>query len=215
MRLGVDEIKANLNEFRKLRNSEKRYASFDYCYNYFQSFHDSRNITAIASPENLQMSCLQLGFYLASWGMYRGGTNLLTKSVRYIVPVIEEIASTDSTLWQIDADQYTETNIERLLCLASKLRQTMQDGMTKALVTKIMLGVFGNVPAFDTNFRQGCHTTFRAKGLREIGQFYHENAELLDSYREPTLDFMTGESTKRLYTRAKVIDMIFFKEGKL
>ena len=26
----------------------------------------------LAAPENLQMSCLQLGFYLASWGMLRG-----------------------------------------------------------------------------------------------------------------------------------------------
>ena len=86
--------------------------------------------------------------------------------------------------------------------------------MSDILVTKVMLGVFGSVPAFDTNFRRGFGAaTFGAKALRKIGAFYQENAELLDEYRVPTLDFVTGEPTGRLYTRAKVIDMAFFIEG--
>lgn len=32
-------------------------------------------------------------------------------------------------------------------------------------------------------------------------------------YRVPTIDFATGEPTDLTYTRAKVIDMIFFIEG--
>ena len=36
---------------------------------------------------------------------------------------------------------------------------------------------------------------------------------LIEAHREPTLDFDTGTPTNRRYTRAKVIDMIFFIEG--
>jgi hypothetical protein len=36
---------------------------------------------------------------------------------------------------------------------------------------------------------------------------------VIDGHRIPTLDFDTGRSTSRLYSRAKVIDMIFFVEG--
>ena len=37
--------------------------------------------------------------------------------------------------------------------------------------------------------------------------------DLVDTYRVPTLDVRTGRDTARLYSRAKVIDMIFFTEG--
>jgi hypothetical protein len=49
-------------------------------------------------------------------------------------------------------------------------------------------------------------------GLR-LGRFYGANRELIDRHRTPTLDFDTGMPTNRRYTRAKVIDMIFFVEG--
>jgi hypothetical protein len=94
------------------RRPETRYTSFDYCFNYFQSFRDSGNVAAIASREYIQQSCLHLGFYLASWGMLRGSAELLQKSVRHFVPVIETIACTNPASWQIDADTYTDSNIE-------------------------------------------------------------------------------------------------------
>ena len=195
------------------RRPDTRYTSFDYCFNYFQSFHDSGNVAAIAYPEYIQLSCLQLGFYLASWGMLRGSAELLQKSARHLVPVVETIACTDQTFWRIDADTYTEPNIERLLEQSKILRGAI-GSLSDILVTKIMLGVFGNVPAFDKNFKVGFGvSTFGPKALRKVGTFYQQNVELLEKYRVPTLDFVTAEPTERLYTRAKVIDMAFFIEG--
>ena len=46
-----------------------------------------------------------------------------------------------------------------------------------------------------------------------LARFYEANSRVIESHRVPTLDFDTGASTSRLYTRAKVIDMIFFVEG--
>lgn len=40
---------------------------------------------------NIQLSCLYLGFYLASWGMLRASSVLLQRSVKHDVPVIDMI----------------------------------------------------------------------------------------------------------------------------
>jgi len=195
------------------RQPDERYASFDYCFNYFQSFREAGKTTLLAGSDNIQASCLQLGFYLASWGLLRGSSHLLQKSVRYLTPVVELIAETDADFWEIDAHDYEGSNIERLLDQASKIRLTMQRA-TDTLVTKIMLGVFGCVPAFDTYFTGGFGvSTFGAKALNKVADFYQDHAELIDACRVPTIDFVTGEPTSRLYTRAKVIDMAFFVRG--
>jgi hypothetical protein len=197
------------------RHPDARYASFDYCFNYFQSFREAGEHAALATPANLQLSCLHLGFYLASWGMLRGSAELLQKSARHLARIVEVIADADASLWEIDAHCYTEGNIQRLLDTVRTFRQS-QPGMSDILVTKIMLGVFGNVPAFDTNFKNGFGVaTFGPKALRKIAGCYQEHAKVIDRYRIPTLDFVTGEHTQRSYTRAKVIDMAFFVEGML
>jgi hypothetical protein len=195
------------------RKPDARYASFDYCFNYFQAFREAQNFEAIGRPENIQLSCLHLGFYLASWGMLRGSAELLQKSARFLIPAINKIANNDITLWEIDAHCYTENNIRQLIDTRKVLREAYP-GMSDILVTKIMLGVFGNVPAFDTNFRRGFHvTTFGRQSLRKVGAFYEENRIVIEKYRTPTLDFVSGKPTSRKYTRSKVIDMAFFIEG--
>ena len=199
------------------RTPGARYASFDYCFNHFQAFRDSGNTVAIADSENIQLSCLHLGFYLASWGMLRGSSDLLRRSARHLMPVVRAIAAMDIGLWELDANEYNEANVERLMEQARILRRA-NVGMSDTLVTKVMLGVFGSVPAFDTYVCRGFKRVlgvsgFGPKTLRSIGAFYHQNSGLLDEYRVATLEFLSGEPTERLYTRAKVIDMAFFVEG--
>jgi len=199
------------------RTPNERYTSFDYCFNYFQKFRESGDVSGLASQANIQLSCLQLGFYLASWGMLRGSADLLQKSARHLIPIMKVVAQAHISLWQIDAHCYNKTNNERLCELADTIRKA-HPGMSDILLTKIMLGVFGSVPAFDTNFRRGCKATgivatFGLRALTQIGAFYRDNAAVIDAYRVPTLEFVSGEPTERIYTRAKVIDMAFFIEG--
>jgi hypothetical protein len=149
------DIEAHLRTYLSARQPSGRYASFDYCFNYFQGFREGGAIGDVTAPANLQLSCLHLGFYLASWGMLRGSSVLLRKSLSYYVPVIEAIAKTDAGAWEIDANCYTEPNIATLTETAHRLRSALSDGASDILVTKIMLGVFGCVPAFDTYFRSG------------------------------------------------------------
>jgi hypothetical protein len=208
------DIKANLKKYLRERDQTARYSSFDYCFNYFQAYREAHTISKISSPANLELSCVQLGFYLASWGMLRASSTLLQKSMRHYVPVIRTIASIRPEVWKIDAHDYTESNIASLMQIADRLRSSLHDGASDTLVTKIMLGVFGCVPAFDNYFCSGFGTwSMSSKAFRRIGLYYKENSETIENYRVPTIDFSTGRPTKRKYTRAKVIDMIFWEEG--
>ncbi len=97
---------------------------------------------------------------------------------------------------------------------ARRITAALPNGASDILLTKIMLGTFGCVPAFDTYFKKGFGvSTFGRKALRKIGEFYTANAEVIERNRVQTLDFVSGVDTERRYTRAKVIDMIFFVAG--
>jgi hypothetical protein len=70
------------------------------------------------------------------------------------------------------------------------------------------------VPAFDIFFRAGFHAaTFGPQAFLRLGEFYREHADIIERSWILTLDFQTGEPTQRRYSRAKIIDMIFFIEG--
>ena len=91
--------------------------------------------------------------------------------------------------------------------------------MTDTLVTKVMLGVFGCVPAFDQNVTRGLRMAGLGNGslnhatLAKIGNFYRQHLGTIEKHRVPTLDFDSEGPTYYRYTRAKVIDMAFFVEG--
>jgi hypothetical protein len=218
------DLKANLDSFMADRKPDARYTSFDYCFNYFQSHRERDEVARLAAPEGMQASCLQLGFYLASWGMFRGSGLLIGRSAKQFEPVMELIAQTPRETWEIDAHCYTDEACGKIVDLSERIRQALRDPAralrypSGTLATKVMLGVFGNVPAFDTYVRKGLRqelgvSRFGAGALREIGRFYRDNAAIINSHREPTLDFDTGKATDRVYSRAKVIDMTFYVEG--
>ncbi len=83
------------------------------------------------------------------------------------------------------------------------------------LVSKIMLGVFANVPAFDANFCRSMHMhKLNEDSLSKIKNFYDDNKELLNSFTIHTYDFLTGQETEIIYTKAKLVDMCGFMDGK-
>jgi hypothetical protein len=208
------DIEGNLRKYLDAREPTDRYVSFDYCFNYFQSRRDLDELSRITTGRDLELSCLHLGFYLASGGMLRGSSVLLRRSVKQYGPVVEVIAAAKPEIWEIDAHRYTAETIAALADLVTQLRIALPKGASDILVTKIMLGVFGSVPAFDTYFKKGFGVwTFGTKALQRVGEFYRDNADVIEHHRVQTIDFETGKETQRRYTRAKVIDMIFFVEG--
>jgi len=209
----------SINE-NELSHPDGRYMSYDYCYNYFR-----RNIQKL--DDDLEKSCLVLGFYLASWGMYRGSSFILQKSIAHYKDLIKYINGLDESFWKIDIDNYDKENIDKLIKLYNKISVLLRSGdktPSITLVTKIMLGVFGSVPAFDTYFKAGISQHFGKKAgfnsfnkttLLKLTQVYNEYKKDIDmlSGEYQTIDFDTYKKTGFHYTKAKILDMYGFMKG--
>jgi hypothetical protein len=123
------------------------------------------------------------------------------------------IANAPPIMWTTDVVDYDENRIEAILDFKDKLTEKVPGGQSDTLTSKIMLGVFGCVPAFDRYFRKGFHvSSFSQSALFEVRDYYNKHKEIIEGCRAHTIGF-DGAPTKRLYTQAKVIDMIFFIEG--
>ncbi len=225
--MNVNEKMATL---LRTRTTTGREASFDYCYNYFQAFRRGGATSKFAERSNLEMSCLHLGFYLASWGMFRGSTALLGKSLPVIEPVIKAIAAEPAATWTLDIGDYQVHSgdfVRVYNTLSETLPKTRADyDPTQTLVTKIMLGVFGSVPAFDqyvvAGFRRhqrsiGSRASpFGSSALSKLSSLYTDPAHrpYIDRHVRMTTTLQFGGTPGNLkYPKAKILDMILYVEG--
>jgi len=146
--------------------------------------------------------------------MFRGRAALLQHSVKSLEPVVRVVAHAPEAVWRADADDYSPPVETAMIKVYRELSASLPGGRSQTLVTKTMLGAFGCVPAFDRYFRESFATaTFGPKSLGGLEAYYQANAKAIDAYRVATIDFATGTDTHRRYTRAKVIDMVFFTKG--
>ena len=220
MKLEQNDIQSIINEFKSKSDPADRYTSFDFCYNYL------RITTPSALLINFEKSCLTLGFYLASWGMLRGSSFLLEKSSKYYQSSIEYIACLDRKIWEIDVDNYNDETIALIIEIYSNIKDRIIENNNSDLIltTKILLGVFGFIPAFDQFFCNSFREIFnRQCGFRVVNKnsltcimdFYNANKGTIDILANDTLttDFVTGKKTNLMYTKAKIIDMYGFTKG--
>jgi len=206
--------------------SHPRSQSYDHCYNYFLDNHSNL-------ARDMEKSCAALGFYLASWGMYRGSAYLFknTNSAHF-VPLIEYIENHADELRPIDLHVYDDANIGRVCRAYKEIGDLVLEGTGSArvtLVTKIMIAVFGRVPAFDSFFNRGMarvHAPFERNQrvafhafdelrLRRLSDFYLANQTEIDelSAESRTVGFPDGSVTGHRLTRAKIADMYAFNLG--
>lgn len=212
------DIRSVVENFKVKSMPQDRYTSFDYCYNYFKNGNNLKN--------DIEKSCLVLGFYLASWGMFRGSSFLLQKSVKTFEKTIEYINRLNKSIWEIDVDKYDSHNIATIIETYEEIRSRLvpNDKTHLTLVTKTLLGIFGFIPAYDNYF---CNTfraltknkcgfrTVNQKSLRYIKEFYLANKGVIDKLAKetPTTDFISEKKTNTYYTKAKIIDMYGFNIG--
>jgi len=217
------EFSDSISRFREFSEnidiSHHRYSSFDYCYNYFKNTDASIDV---------EKSCLELGFYLASWGMLRGSGFLLQRSFKHFEKLIIYIAGQQQEkeyLWDIDINDYPE-NYELLQTIYDEIKEiVIEPGKSHlTLVTKIMLGVYGFVPAFDSYFIKTFNNLFKGKpsfnqfnrqSLESIYQFYLKHKTEIDKLSNDirVLNFDTGLEGNNRYTKAKIIDMYGFQKS--
>src|SRR5688572_3894668 len=82
---------------RLVADPHHRYRSWEHCYRFFRS----RTRPQLLAEKDA--AALQLGFYLASWGMYRGSSFLLWRSYTIHVGVVERLVSDEfAVLWETE-----------------------------------------------------------------------------------------------------------------
>ena len=213
-------IKSSTEFYNALKTDENgRYRSWEHCYSHFIKARGSKDV-------DYDYLSLQLAFYLASWGMLRGSSFLLQKSVKHLQPIIEYYSTLDNEIWEIDIDDYSEKNILKITEIYHNSKELIIDKNNShlTLVTKILLGVFGFIPAFDqyfcktfkTVFDNKCgFTTVNSKSLNFLAEFYSNNQLEIDKISKNTFttDFITGTKTNINYPKAKIVDMFGFTQG--
>lgn len=214
-------LESSVKFYDTLKKDENgRYQSWEHCYSNFINARDNKNA-------ELDYLSLQLAFYLASWGMYRGSSFLLQKDYKIHIPVVKELlkeeydplAGIDYVELKREENQRLLENINAFLDeYYSNIRDEVKNikvrnQLSSTLITKILMGTLGCVPAYDRYFISGIKKQKVASGnynMKSIGQlvdFYESNIVELENIRK---DMKVNGIA---YPQMKILDMAFWQIG--
>ena len=201
-------------------NENGRSRSWEHCYRVF------RDARTDSSPDCDYLS-LHLAFYLASWGMYRGSSFLLQKDYKVLSPIVEEILKPEyDCLFGVACADLRKLEVQAMLTNARNYIADYFDPIRKAvagrevassvspvLITKILMGTLGCVPAYDRFFVDGIKkykvTTqeYSPSSVLALADFYEAHNGRLEEARR-------GMWTEDLiYPQMKLLDMGFWQIG--
>ncbi|MDZ4733513.1 MAG: hypothetical protein SGJ16_07995 [Nitrospirota bacterium] len=158
--------------------------------------------------------------------MYRGSSFLLWKDYLVHRKVVKHLLSLRH-LRNIDFSKQCDSKIDEIFELSSWIRNWYQGNIryvngtakkihaTDTLVTKILLGTLGCIPAYDRYFIEGLratkglsYSTLTKNNFLSVVEFYKDNRDDFDSVQE---------SIKRTsgiyYPTMKLVDMYFWQIG--
>lgn len=216
-------IQQKVKEFFEEIEMDKhhRLRSWEYCYEFFRK-----------SPTDIDKACLHLGFYLASWGMYRGSGFLLHKDYLIHEDLVTELLSPQYNLIKnITADDLPLTEksdkVEAIFSLKEEIKKhykrknifvfrkgtKTEASVTDTVITKILMGTLGCTPAYDRFFISGLEkeniefTSFTPLHFSRMTEFCEKHKS---SFREAK-NYHRHASIE--YPIMKIIDMYFWKLG--
>ncbi len=201
------------------KDSNARYLSWEHCYKAFINYKGK-----IIDRKELDFLSLHLAFYLASWGMYRGSSFLLQKDYKIHYDTILEIFKPEyEPLWSITCQEFHNNgNLKLLDQLCKNIRDIYirhranidgRKGVSDTLLTKILMGTLGCVPAYDRYFVKGisknkiASAVFSINSIEELALFYEKNMNILETMRSN----ISCEDIE--YPQMKILDMCFWQIG--
>lgn len=202
------------------KDKNGRYRSWEYCY---YNFYKART----ANKPDTDYLSLQLAFYLASWGMYRGSSFLLQKDYKIHIPVVEKLLDSKyDELFGVSCEKLQTREVQMLLLeivdflsqyyqgvRATVKGKNLKNSISMTLVTKILMGTLGCVPAYDRYFIAGvkskkvCTANFNLKSVLQLAKFYLDNRDIFEAARK---EFPLNDI---IYPPMKLIDMGFWVLG--
>lgn len=214
----IDAAQTFYEDARRDENGRSR--SWEHCYRVF------RDARTDPSPDCDYLS-LHLAFYLASWGMYRGSSFLLQKDYKVLTPIVEKILKPEyDCLFGLACADVREPEVQTMLTnvynfIANYFRPIREEiagrevasAVSQVLITKILLGTLGCVPAYDTFFGVGVRylglekNTYQEESLLELADLYEAHNDRLEEARR-------GMQCEDLtYPQMKLLDMGFWQVG--
>ncbi|MFI3331689.1 MAG: hypothetical protein R3Y38_07785 [Rikenellaceae bacterium] len=220
------ELRKIVGDFNnKTALQHHRFASFDMCYNYFLRHKE-------CLIDDMEKSCCVLWSYLGSWGMLRGSSFLLQdKNPSFFEDLIRYIQNDCQDVFDIDVDNYVDNGIiERIIEVYKKIYLLLGGDTTtpsSTLVTKIMLGVFGCITAFDQFFCETLGDLMPGTGIKSKIVSKNSLKAIYDFYKNDSLKGVIDEYSEKIkvanifgaddlifdYPKAKIIDMYGFNKG--
>lgn len=188
-----------------------RYLSWEYCH---EAVRLNRRPQIDATIDYL---CLHLAWYLASWGMLRNSF-LMQKDYKIHADVVRLIYQPEwDDLWDLSPEKLSqEYYADRIMKLSESITEAyVASGAgipTDTLLTKILLGTVGCVPAYDRYFKKALADTgaapqvFSAKSIRTLGNLYLDHEDEFEKLRKHC-------GSRIEYPAAKILDMCFFEYG--
>ena len=217
-----------------IRDPANRGRSWDQCYTFFEWY---RRQDQADRQANQELACLHLGFYLASWGMFRGSGSLLQKDYTIYEGIIEILLAQEyNGLWQpdffgnllADGEQIDEGQVQLIYQLKDQIEhyviglpiirspsaQEENANCTDVITSKILLGTLACTSAYDRFFCRG----LPASGLLRCGSFTSGCfTRLLNYCRECELWQRLQEQPiichEVPYPIMRVVDLYFWKKG--
>ena len=214
----IDAAQTFYDDARRDKNGRSR--SWEHCYRVF------RDARTDPSPDCDYLS-LHLAFYLASWGMYRGSSFLLQKDYKVLSPIVEEVLKPEyGCLFGIACAGLRESEVQKRLENLNKYiakhfepirdevaGRAVASQVSPVLITKILMGTLGCVPAYDRFFVDGIKTykvttqEYSPKSVLKLVDFYEAHNDRLEEARR-------GMRTEDLtYPQMKLLDMGFWQIG--
>lgn len=192
----MEKIKDKIMKFYSLIEDYKegapdtRYKSWEWCHQFFLNNRLNPN------EQNKDIMALHLAFYLASWGMYRGSSYLLQRDYKAHKKAVDIILDPKyENLWNYVP---TDNSIEEAAGMifgntedkgvywrikeSYKNYEGNEDDASDTLVTKILMGTFGCIPAFDRYLKSGISAQFdRKKGKNQVNG--HKITQSIDNIK--------------------------------
>jgi len=212
----MDDIKNKILKFHRQLESDSnhRYKSWEHCYTYFKG-----------DKIDVDTACLQMSFYLASWGMYRGSSFLLWKDYLIHTEVVKHILE-NKHLQKIDYSVEYDSYINEIFCLIEWIKNWYKENInsingvarkinvTDTLATKIVLGTLACIPAYDRYFIDGIrfkrlsYSRLMKGNFLQVVKYYLDNKEQFD-YENKKIIKKSGID----YPAMKLVDMYFWEIG--
>ena len=201
-------------------NENGRSRSWEHCYRVF------RDARTDPSPDYDYLS-LHLAFYLASWGMYRGSCFIFQKDYKVHTPIVEKVLKPEyDCLFGLACTDLRNSDVRaQLMELSADIAdyfdpireevkgRVVEYPVSPVLITKILMGTLGCVPAYDRFFEEGAKylglekKSYNKDSLLELAAFYEAHNDRLEEARR-------GMRTDDLiYPQMKLLDMGLWQVG--